>query len=837
MKGWRFPERRISGTKCSRSWTWLARGLVCTYLLGSLSIHAAEPINLNDPVSYFTNVASRLLQSELGVDLSRIQIYPTNQYTPAVHRLLQVAANVFDAATNRTFNVPDATNGFPSVFRPIFFDEFGTSTGSVSRVWIVGYSEVTNIDVSLVATNLAQAVPFHDLNDPGDRRPVRAKDMVYGVPLIIGAKKGFPNFNEFGLLQDISVARNLIFHRAGTTLNTNQVYRMAISNVFAVEAWNSYGTPYPRNLEVVATVDVITKVTNEFGQIRDINNDFLSATSSFPVLTNIAASTWNGYVSPQLRQSFVFPLGAISYLFLTNSDFAYNQNRFVQAGSTPTDPPNFFPIPQWRVLLSERVRFALLDLDAQRIVDYVNITEQEDPMDIAQLMQRTDNGGDATCNGNFNGEMGSFFCTNRTDGSLSPTVATWGIINQFAVSFGSVQVSDAFWRTFNPQAPDRLPSQDMFRRRILGVDTTTDFEAPFVPRRVIHQSISWQANDPLVHYMASDLQDLFSGKRKISYDTVSPGWISATDNPLIGFPLPGQITVSPLNQHFRPWGGNPLKIAETVPPTSKRMEIKDPLVNRSDAWNFPTNGYPNLDWIGKVHRGTPWQTLFLKATNVDLPTWTNWTGITDATEAQLTMPTNDWRVASLIVSMLNTNDPHHLFSVNQPNPDAWRVVLDGLTVLTNIGPSQFDTLVMSSNSPQAALIGTALDAMRANQLGQYFYDVGDILGTAELSTASPWLNTSGGANSGITDEAYEKIPVQLLPLLRPDSIGMVTETLGGLHVRFSGIDGCSYGVQVSTNLINWATVSTNYPTNGFFYYADGPLPKFQSRFCRSILLP
>jgi len=685
-----------------------------------------------------------------------------------------------------------------------------------------------------VATNLAQVVPYHDLNDPGDSRPVRATDMVYGVPLIIGAKKGFPNFNEFGLLQDISVARNLIFHRVGTTLNTNQVYRMGISNVFAVEAWNSYGTPYPRNLQLVATVDVITLVTNEAGICRDQNNNFLSATSSYPVVTNIVASTWNGYVSPQSRQSFVFPLGAISDLFLTNSDFAYNQNRFVQAGSIPTDPQNFFPIPSWHVLLRPRVRFALLDLDAQRIVDYVNITEQQDPMDIAQLLQRTDSGADATCNGNFIGEMGSFFCTNRAGANPSPTVATWGIINQFAVSIGSIQVSDAFWRAFNPQSPDRPASIAEFRNRILGVDTTTDFAAPFVPRRVIHQSISWQANDPLVHYMASDLQDLLSGKRKISYDTVSPGWISATDNPLIGFPLPGQNTVSPLNQHFRPWGGNPLKIAETVPPTSKRMEIKDPLVNRSDAWNFPTNEYPSLDWIGKVHRGTPWQTLFLKATNVDLPTWTNWTGITDATEAQLTMPTNDWRVVSLIVSMLNTNNPHQLFSVNQPNPDAWRGVLDGLTVMTNTGPSQFDTLVMSSNSPQAATIATALDSVRASQPDHYFRDVGDILATPELTIGSPWLNP---AQSGITDEAYEKIPAQLLALLRSDSIGSTTLTGNTLHIRFSGIDGYSYAVQVSSNLNDWNTVSTNVPSDGFFDLADSSIGTSSRKFYRSVLLP
>jgi hypothetical protein len=586
-------------------------------------------------------------------------------------------------------------------------------------------------------------------------------------------------------------------------------------------------------------VDVITKVTNELGQVcRDMNNNFLSTTSSVPMITNVVANAWSGFVSPQSRQSFIFPLGTRAYLFLTNSDYSFNQNRFVQPGAIPTDPQNLFPIPGWKVMLRSRVRFALLDLDAGRIVDYVNISEQQDPMDLAQLMQGNDNGGDATCDGNFNSEMGSFFCTNRVDGSLSPTVATWGIINQFGVSMGIIQVSDAFWRTFNPQEPDRAASIDKFRNRILGTDTITDFAAPFVPRRVIHQSISWQANDPLVHYVTTDLQDPLSGKKRISYDTDGQGSISPANNPLIGFPtLAGADVGIPLNQHYRPWGGNPLKSGDTLPPTSKNFALKDSQVTGSGAWNFPTNGYPSLDWIGRVHRGTPWQTLFLKATNVDLPTWTNWTGITDPTEAQLTMPTNDWRVVSLIISMLNANDPHNLFSLNQPNADAWRGVLDGLTVLTNTGTSQFDTLVMSSNSPQAATIASALDAARANQPDHYFRDVGDLLATPELTTASPWLNLTNPAQSGITDEAYEKIPSQLLPLLRPDSVASIALKTDTLHVEFSGIDGYAYGVQVSSNLSDWTTVATNYPKDGLFDFTNSAAQRFSPRFYRSRLLP
>src|SRR6185369_15318632 len=51
------------------------------------SAHAGPKLDTKDPLGFFTNLASRLLQSELNLDLTRIQIYPTNQYTPAVHRL------------------------------------------------------------------------------------------------------------------------------------------------------------------------------------------------------------------------------------------------------------------------------------------------------------------------------------------------------------------------------------------------------------------------------------------------------------------------------------------------------------------------------------------------------------------------------------------------------------------------------------------------------------------------------------------------------------------------------------------------------------------------------
>ena len=52
---------------------------------------------------------------------ANIPVLVSNQfvYSPAVNRLLQLAANIYDATTNNTFALG---NNYPSVFRPIFLD-------------------------------------------------------------------------------------------------------------------------------------------------------------------------------------------------------------------------------------------------------------------------------------------------------------------------------------------------------------------------------------------------------------------------------------------------------------------------------------------------------------------------------------------------------------------------------------------------------------------------------------------------------------------------------------------------------------------------------------------
>ncbi len=76
---------------------------------------------------------------------------------------------------------------------------------------------------------------------------------VYGVPWIIGAKKGFPNFNAFSMESIFSLTRKLQLTRPNTTVNfySNptaytfaQQLTLGLTNYLGVECWNSYHADY-----------------------------------------------------------------------------------------------------------------------------------------------------------------------------------------------------------------------------------------------------------------------------------------------------------------------------------------------------------------------------------------------------------------------------------------------------------------------------------------------------------------------------------------------------------------------------------------------------------------
>jgi hypothetical protein len=818
--------------------------------LVALTAAKADAQNLDAacPLGFFTNAASRLLSSEMNLDLTRIEIYPTNQYTPAVHRLLQVAANVYEATT---------TNFYPSIFRPLFTVDGG------GKVFITGYANQSSL-----VTQASQMVPGanNDILDP----PVEATALpvgqniltnVYGVPWIIGAKKGFPNFNAFSIETAFELVRKLeVVRDTNATTQpditwTNQMYLMNITNYFGLSCWNSYRSNYPGPVDILVRCGSSITLTND-------NNMFPYVFgTNFAFAMEIAPNWpgWNG--TPGLASaSFLVPLNT-SVLMLTNAMYFYNEpnppNGAELLNYLGGSPSNYLDagireLPHFGLLMTNRLQVAIIDYSTNisslnaggpvvgQIVDYVQL----DGLNSSQLLNSALAENDAN----------SFWNTNYdVIGNLI------GVENQFYVSaFGTTSTGQAptgsgAWTTAPiPGGPtgDVSPGaqQSFFRgffskdgiyyyNAVIYTNTQSAMQMPYTPIVFAIQHITWGANDPLVHYLASDLAP------QVEYPFVID-W--------------GSVNLYTPTSRYQPWGVFPPTYELGVDPNPCNLAFKDPLVRASDNWNFPTGQISNPNWLGRVHRGTPWQTIYLKSTNIldwannigqnGINTWVNWTGDENLADATAMAPVQDWHLASLLASLLTTNTPGSLVSVNNPDPNAWLVLCDGLTVLTNIStdlqiripqfPPQFATLMVSSNSHQASVIAGAIESARMSRPGQSFADIGDILAIPQLAEQSPFLNISSAVQrtNGISDEACEEISSQFLPLLRVDSVGSVASASGRPVIQFTGSDGHVYAIEASPDLLNWTSISTNWPVGGMINFSSCPTVNGSAEFYRSILL-
>lgn len=815
----------------------------------SFQLHAGPLANADSPVGFFTNVAAPLLKAQLGLDLTNIQVFPTNYYSPAVHRILQVTANLYDATTNRAYATNSVEPFCPTVFRPLF------RRTPDSTIIIAGFREVQGTAMASAMTAPAMLQPDASVNDaslvPSLGTPFfaseQAEPMLSGVPLVVGAKKGFPNFNEFAMQASISVSRLLEFRRAsgsttGPVVQTNQLFVAAISNVFGIEIWNSYTNPYPRNLQVIASANMLAMVTNELGNVL-VSNVVPAGT-----ISNLASGSLAGWHSlGDLAGSFTLPWGTgNNLLFLTNSAYVDGTPPFFGPQTHTFQRGIGFNQPHFYLNLNTRLLFILVDTDANRIVDYVNLNFWEPSIDI---MGKLAEGADCSGIPASLTSQASQWCTNLTGGTKGPPM---GVVNQISLGLGlnGATLPDIASFSVDPYSGlDAQSAVDAFRYNLMGWGPiypkdqgktfykSNVFYVPFDPYGPLYVHTSLQANDPLVHYTFGDLFDLSAGPT--NHVNLLPHY-------------PPLENLGQINIRFQPWGGGPFGPANpSMPP--RQIAAKDPMVTRPDAWAFPTNQPLSIGWVGQVHRGTPWQTIFLKSPNILLQTpsvyqnfvtWQIWTGNSwvwatwpggngMVPDAFFTLPTNDWRMVTQLACLFNTNTPYALASANQTSIAGWTSLLDGLTVFTNPVWGELDPLVMSADSPQAGVIAAGLLAARSSQPSQVFLDPSAILATSELSAASPWLNVSNTP----TDLAVEMVPAQLLGKLRPDSIGSLGQNGGPLHFQFTGFDGYPYAVQVSSNLVDWTTVTTNYPSNGVFSVTDTIGLNPPNRFYRSALLP
>jgi hypothetical protein len=713
--------------------------------------------------------------------IGKIPVLVSNQfvYSSAVNRLLQLAANMYDATTNNTFVLG---NNYPSVFRPLFSRDAG---GLGTNVFISGYTNV----LSVTGPSDSQ------LDLPIDIADLAATNIVvtnlavnvYGVPWIIGAKKGFPNFNELAMENAFQLTRKLQVTRAHTndpinTYSYNQMFLLNLTNKLGVECWNSYTGIYTNGVMIYAT--------EYLKNIILTNDEGFRTNLSFMTTGVLPVDNWPGYNSFTPNPSFQIPLNT-SVMAITNSMYRFNgSNPFLTTNLALQYESNVvvivnglsssYPQPHWWLILTNNLRVIMLDTNVvpNRVIDYVQLRGPNSVRDLTAEIQ--------TLNTNpFTGFKGLWMTNFNNQG------VPYGLANQVGVSLGLYGLDSGngltSWNTTDPmQATNEINGLRVFYH--LGalppfqtsqygwVASTNAFQAPYTPTANAVQHITWQANDPLVHYIGSDLNGPNTSHLDHSTDNL-------TDENL-----------GVLNERYMPWGGNPL--LPGVDPYPYYSGIKDPLVRRSDDWDFPANKFPGVGWLGRVHRGTPWQTVYLKASDVlnliqivgtninyiGTKIWMDRTGNQNVFDATNAAPVQDRLLFDLFTTAFNDNATRGQLSVNVggtkgPSLAAWSALFSGVVVPTNtIGG--YTIIQPAGPAGSSSLLGglvTDINSTRAtftnsDGLVGTFEHVGDILAAPELTVLNQWilLNNSDTTN-GISDEMYEWLPQQTMSLMRASS--------------------------------------------------------------------
>ena len=713
-------------------------------------------------------------------------------YSPAVNRVLQLALNIYDASTNRAAALG---KDYPSVFRPIFY-----RNAVNGNIFITGFEQIFS---SAQSDNPLTQSPIYAPYLPNGE----SINNVYGVPWFIGAKKGFPSFNQFVMRNDFQLTRKLEVTRTkleayssvtSHDFHTNQMFLMSITNHIGFSFWNSYQGNYAalNALTVVVRDSANMVLSNGFNNGMSVSAGWPNPTQViFPSTFTFNANTWPGSAwnvtqDPGTRSAAMnsFAFGTFHYAFLPQSVYVAGNSTFIPASLNPPYEVSTAvnPFPQF-VLMSTN-GFQAYILDGTQIIDYVQLSG---PTSVR----------------NLNAEIQDVYSgLNNAPYHMWYTNNNLGYLNQITVSQKGPGVAPAnSWVAPSglPPAAASPPGEAAFFAGFFApswnyggksyVNTNLTIQAPYTPARNAYSYTVWQANDPLVHYLSSDLNDV--------NDTTG---LHISDDPAIQPPPSITLTLTNVAERYQPWGRAQQMAGLGSPQYDTNrynLAYRDPLVYGSDNWDFPTNKYPTVGWLGRVHRGTPWQTVYLKSTNLlelNVPgnpsanstgqnTWNYWTGDFKNFDSLNSRPIQDDLLFDVFTAVPNENATLGTLSVNQMHLAAWSAVLGGMNIIANATPGipNFSTPPLQTNiiinpvGPSGIGVFTPLGQIindinntRTNAIMfplQAYKRAGDLLRVPSLSVQSPFLNRSDAyhVTYDISDEMYESIPQQIMGLVRP----------------------------------------------------------------------
>jgi hypothetical protein len=494
--------------------------------------------------------------------------------------------------------------------------------------------------------------------------------------------------------------------------------------------------------------------------------------SKFNVSSNIPPNSWPGfrpvYATPSYTTTtpdFKVPLSTNSTTLQT-SVYRRKAHSFEPAGQNKFELPFGYSPPDWILTISNRLTYILSSGD--RILDFVHLPHLDRRIDIgATLAGFTADQVDL----DPRPPLVRCFRPNRSGSNPTLDTPTDGVLEQMAISLGQVPQDQTLWTAYNLTPTNDLNAAIQgFHDFVFGTgnNPNTEQQAPFSPARRFLIETRLQANDPLVHYLAEDLAD--ATNRNTTWFIAKPfATLVGTVND------PNPLNIGKLNMRYRPWGGRPGKVNDLDPEVVNHA-VKDPGVFMSDDWDFQAGKFASIGLLGKVHRGTPWQTIYLKADVAPMDLWQG------RSVDPLEHPTNDWRLMDIFTVAQHPNATRGQLSINQSGQAAWSAVLSGVSVYSNLPPSvqgaltayPLATNLIDPGSPQLTNILNGINAQRALRPGQTFHSLGELLSVPELTVGAggaiiqPFLDNSwvGNKSGGMTDAEYERIPQQIMSLLK-----------------------------------------------------------------------
>jgi hypothetical protein len=540
-------------------------------------------------------------------------------------------------------------------------------------------------------------------------------------------------------------------------------------------------------------------------------------------------------------------------------------------------------MPKLTLAVTNRLVFAIVDdsFVPARLLDFVNLKSGTVESNLLENLMYTANGtlpsnsGDAGIDQGFDNtggglgagagsarsfRMADLWQTNLLAGRVIPL----GFENQFSASLNPLRVLQ-FWEapvvpgivtTGDPRIDASLglkaflyginsvprSSQVIARReldRLLasgGNINGNRIQVGFNPVGDVFLTERRMVNDPFVHYTKEDLQPggvvctrdvgqvpgYWKFYSDVNPERRPPEFDGIQLNPTFIEP-PGRIpTNGPALRANAPWGVTAdFGFGQSSAALSVDMAYKDPLVTDSAAWSFPTNNFASLGQLGRIHRGTPWQTIYLKSpiANIEADSeghikdrhhWKWWSG------SYGTHPTNDWALLDTFSTAITENAARGQIGVNQTNLSAWSAILSGVPVLrrsnndgnnlvatvldpaggnggsfvqkivagyTNNGVFRHGIVsgfIHTNGWPGDPLVtvtgpdGKPLTIPKARRTLPRFRSVGEICSVETLSVGSPLLEnveydeTNPARFRAVPDEVVERIPQQILSLLKAE---------------------------------------------------------------------